>query len=79
MISRARILQECDIVAYKRFKDHPGGQFADSTFFGIVLGLSTRDVEGFEAKEWVDIIGEDGDNKCIMPSQVIHAFKDVIG
>ncbi len=74
-----RQCQKGDIVAYKRFRDFPGGTLTNNVHFGIFQEASIRNVEGYDAKEWVIIIMENGDNGCIIPSQVVNVFKDATG
>jgi hypothetical protein len=36
-------------------------------------------MEGYDAREWVIIIMENGENGGIIPSQIINVFKDATG
>ncbi len=43
-----RQCQKGDIVAYKRFRDFPGGTLTNNVHFGIFQEASIRNVEGYD-------------------------------
>lgn len=74
-----RQCQKGDIIAYKRYGDFPGGTLTSTVRFGIFQEVSIRTMEGYDAREWVIIIMENGENGGIIPSQIINVFKDATG